>query len=39
MKLKIKLKQHKTNQHKSVLKESDELKKYGLSNFVKKKFK
>ncbi len=37
--LKIKLKQHKTNQHKSVLKESDELKKYGLSNFVKKKFK
>ena len=38
-KLKIKLKQHKIIQHKSVLKESEELKKQGLSNFVKKKFK
>ncbi|MDH3610466.1 MAG: 5-(carboxyamino)imidazole ribonucleotide mutase [Nitrosopumilus sp.] len=38
-KLKIKLKQHKIVQHKSVLKESDELKKHGLSKFVKKKFK
>jgi len=34
--LKIKLKQHKIIQHKSVLKESQELKKQGLSKFVKK---
>jgi len=38
-KLKIKLKQHKITQHNSVLKESNELKKHGLSKFVKKKFK
>ncbi len=37
--LKSKLKQHKITQHKSVLKESDDLKKQGLSKFVKKKFK
>ena len=37
--LKKKLKQHKQNQHSSVLKESDELKKIGLTKFVKKKFK
>ena len=37
--LKKKLKQHKTTQHSSVLKESNELKKMGLSKFVKKKFK
>ena len=37
--LKIKLKQHKIIQHKSVLKESEEMKKQGLSKFVKKKFK
>jgi len=37
--LKRKLKSHKTLQHKSVLKESEELKKQGLSKFVKKKFK
>ncbi len=37
--LKEKLKQHKQNQHHSVLKESEELKKVGLSKFVKKKFK
>ncbi|HSG74114.1 MAG TPA: 5-(carboxyamino)imidazole ribonucleotide mutase [Nitrosopumilaceae archaeon] len=37
--LKNKLKQHKHDQHHSVLKESDELKKIGLSKFVKKKFK
>ncbi|MGI0077784.1 MAG: AIR carboxylase family protein, partial [Nitrosopumilaceae archaeon] len=37
--LKKKLKQHKQNQHRSVLKESAELKKVGLSRFVKKKFK
>ena len=36
--LKKKLKQHKLNQHKKVLKESDELKKMGLYKFVKKKF-
>jgi len=36
--LKKKLKQHKLNQHRKVLKESDELKKMGLSKFVKKKF-
>ena len=37
--LKNKLKQHKSDQHDSVLKESNELKKQGLSKFVKKKFK
>lgn len=37
--LKKKLKQHKLDQHSSVLKESNELKKLGLSKFVKKKFK
>ena len=33
------LKSHKDTQHKSVLKESQELKKLGLKKFVKKKFK
>ena len=33
------LKSHKDTQHKSVLKESQELKKMGLRKFVKKKFK
>ncbi|HIO32748.1 MAG TPA: 5-(carboxyamino)imidazole ribonucleotide mutase [Candidatus Nitrosopelagicus sp.] len=33
------LKSHKDKQHKSVLKESQELKKMGLKKFVKKKFK
>ena len=33
-----KLKKHKFDQHSSVLKESDELKKLGLAKFVKKKF-
>jgi 5-(carboxyamino)imidazole ribonucleotide mutase len=37
--LKKKLKQHKSNQHNSVLKESDQLKKVGLSKFAKRKFK
>jgi 5-(carboxyamino)imidazole ribonucleotide mutase len=37
--LKKKLKQHKQDQHSSVLKESEELKRVGLSKFVKKKFK
>jgi 5-(carboxyamino)imidazole ribonucleotide mutase len=37
--LKVKLNQYKITQHKSVLKESEELKKQGLSKFVKKKFK
>lgn len=37
--LRKKLKQHKIKQHSSVLKESNELKKIGLSKFVKKKFK
>jgi len=37
--LKNKLRQHKSVQHDSVLKESEELKKQGLSKFVKKKFK
>ncbi len=37
--LKTKLKSHKTIQNKSVLKESEQLKKQGLSKFVKKKFK
>jgi len=36
--LKKKLKKHKQDQHRSVLKESEELKKVGLSKFVKKKF-
>jgi len=37
--LKKKLKIHKTIQQESVLKESEELKKQGLSKFVKRKFK
>ena len=37
--LKKKLKQHKSDQHNSVMKESEILKKEGLSKFVKKKFK
>jgi len=37
--LKKKLKQHKSNQHNSVIKESEQLKKEGLSKFAKKKFK
>lgn len=37
--LRKKLKQHKHDQHQTVLKESDEMKKIGLSKFVKKKFK
>lgn len=37
--LKKKLKQHKSNQHNAVLKESEEMKKQGLSKFVSKKFK
>ncbi|RMW40148.1 MAG: 5-(carboxyamino)imidazole ribonucleotide mutase [Nitrosopumilus sp.] len=37
--LKKKLKQHKSNQHKSVVKESEMMKKQGLSSFAKKKFK
>ncbi|MDH3677602.1 MAG: 5-(carboxyamino)imidazole ribonucleotide mutase [Nitrosopumilus sp.] len=37
--LKTKLKKQKITQHKSVIKESDELKKHGLSKFVEKKFK
>jgi 5-(carboxyamino)imidazole ribonucleotide mutase len=37
--LKTKLKQYKITQHKSVIKESEELRKQGLSKFVKKKFK
>jgi 5-(carboxyamino)imidazole ribonucleotide mutase len=37
--LKKKLKKHKQDQHSSVLKESEELKKVGLTKFVKKKFK
>jgi len=36
--LKKKLKKYKENQHNTVLKESEELKKIGLSRFVKKKF-
>ena len=38
-KIKKMLKSHKQKQHKSVLKESQELKKMGLKKFVKKKFK
>jgi 5-(carboxyamino)imidazole ribonucleotide mutase len=37
--LQKKLRQHKETQHRSVLKESDEMKRVGLSKFVKKKFK
>jgi len=37
--LRKKLKQHKTDQHHSVVKESEQLKKIGLSKFVKRKFK
>ena len=37
--IKRKLKNHKFEQHTSVLKESEELKKIGLTKFVKKKFK
>jgi 5-(carboxyamino)imidazole ribonucleotide mutase len=37
--LQQKLKQHKQKQHHSVLKESDELKKLGLTRFTNKKFK
>ena len=37
--LKKRLKRHKSDQHKSVLKESELLKKHGLGKFVKKKFK
>jgi len=37
--LQSKLKQHKQKQHHSVLKESDELKKLGLTRFTNKKFK
>jgi 5-(carboxyamino)imidazole ribonucleotide mutase len=37
--LQRKLKQHKQKQHHSVLKESDELKKLGLTRFTNKKFK
>ncbi|MEE9563984.1 MAG: 5-(carboxyamino)imidazole ribonucleotide mutase [Nitrosopumilaceae archaeon] len=37
--LKKKLKRHKSDQHKSVLKESEMLRKHGLKKFVKKKFK
>ena len=37
--IKRKLQKHKFDQHESVLKESEELKKLGLTKFVKKKFK
>ncbi len=37
--LKKKLRQHKSDQHDSVMKESEQLKKQGLSKFAKKKFK
>ena len=37
--IKRKLKNHKFEQHSSVIKESDELKRLGLAKFVKKKFK
>ena len=36
--LKEKLRRHKAKQHQSVIKESDELKKLGLTKFTKKKF-
>jgi hypothetical protein len=35
----LKLKQHKSDQYNSVMKESNLLKKEGLSKFAKKKFK
>ena len=37
--LKEKLKKHKTSQYESVVKESEELKRHGLSKFVEKRFK
>ena len=37
--IKTKLKKHKFDQYTSVLKESEELKKLGLTKFVKKKFR
>ncbi|NND86997.1 MAG: 5-(carboxyamino)imidazole ribonucleotide mutase [Nitrosopumilus sp.] len=37
--LKNKLKKHKSLQHNSIIKESEQLKKEGLAKFVKKKFK
>ena len=37
--LKKKIKLYKLNQHDSVIKESEQLKKEGLSKFAKKKFK
>ncbi len=37
--IKTKLKKHKFDQYKSVIKESEELKKLGLTKFVKKKFR
>ena len=37
--LQKKLRTHKSNQHDSVMEESDQLKKQGLSKFAKKKFK
>jgi len=37
--LRKELKKHKETQYNTVLKESEELKKYGLTKFVKKKFK
>ncbi len=37
--LRIKIKKYKDNQHKSVLKESDEMKKIGLTKFARRKFK
>jgi 5-(carboxyamino)imidazole ribonucleotide mutase len=37
--IKKKLRTYKIKQHKSVLKESEDLKKMGLRKFVKKKFK
>jgi 5-(carboxyamino)imidazole ribonucleotide mutase len=37
--LRRKLKKYKEDQHKSVLRESDELKKLGLKKFTSKKFK
>jgi len=33
------LKKHKSDQHNSVIKESEQLKKQGLTKFTKKKFK
>ncbi len=36
--LRKKLEKYKETQHRSVLKESDEMKRVGLSKFVKKKF-